>query len=148
VHGIFSLENLRRCILDPPRSCARLHKMALSWFAAAAQNPRTTREYRAILAGNAAMLHAADGAVARALEYINQATALLPERVSYRVAQAEYLIRLGRLDEAKTAIDLVAAEPLPADTAAPTHEANILKLRDLYNKAAKEKRVGLPPPGQ
>lgn len=148
VHGIFSLENLRRCILDTPRPCARLHNVALSWFAAAAQNPRTTREYRAILAGNAAMLHASDGDVARALEYINQATDLLPGRVSYRVAKAEYLIRLGRLDEAKAVIDLVATEPLPADTTASTHEANIRKLRDLYDKAAKERRTGLRPPGQ
>jgi tetratricopeptide (TPR) repeat protein len=148
VHGIFSLENMRRCILDPPRSCAWLHDMALSWFAAAAQNLRTTREYRAILAGNAAMLYASDGDVARALEYINQAADLLPERVSYRVAKAEYLIRLGRLDEAKAVIDLLAAEPLPADTAASTHEANIRKLRDLYNKAAKARRVDLPPPRQ
>lgn len=148
VHGIFSLENLRRCILDPPQPCARLHSAALSWFAAAAQNPRSTREYRAILAGNAAMLHAADGKVARALEYINQAADFLPERISYRVAKAEYLIRLGRLDEAKTVIDLVAAEPLPADTVASIHETNIRNLRDLYNKAAKARRVDLPPPVQ
>ena len=145
VHGIFSLENLRHCILDTPKPCAPLHNVALSWFAIAANNPRTSRDYHAIIASNAAMLHAEAGDVARALEYINRAAALLPDHVSYRIARAKYLIKLGRLDEAGRAIDFIAAEPAPTDTPTSVHELNIRKLRELYNKAAEKKHGGLWP---
>jgi len=91
------------------------------------------------------MLHAEAGDVARALEYINRAAALLPDHVSYRIARAKYLIKLGRLDEAGRAIDFIAAEPAPTDTPTSVHELNIRKLRELYNKAAEKKHGGLWP---
>ncbi|MBI3441564.1 MAG: hypothetical protein HY052_07160 [Proteobacteria bacterium] len=143
VHGIFSLENLRHCILDPPKPCKALHNVALSWFAIAAKNSRTSQDYRAIIVNNAAVLQAEAGDVSRALEYINQAVALLPDHVSYRVTRAEYLIKLGRLDEARHAIDLIAAEAAPTDTPVSVHESNIRKLREMYNNAAEEKHGSL-----
>lgn len=140
VHGIFSLENLRHCILDPPESCARLNNIALSWFDIAAENPRASRHYRAIILSNAAMLRADADDISRALEYINQAAALLPERVSYQIAKAEYLIRLGRLDEAGQIINLISAGPTPKDTPGKLHYENLFKLKTLHEKASNEKR--------
>jgi hypothetical protein len=140
VHGIFSLENLRRCMLDPPRSCAGLHDIALTWFTLAKRNPRTSRDYHAVLAGNIAMLYADAGDMANALDYIDQAVALLPDHVSYQVARAEYLIRLGHLEEAGRALDFIASTPAPPEVPVPMHESNIRKLREMYDKAARERR--------
>lgn len=138
VHGIFALENLRRCILDPPRLCAGSHDVALTWFTLAEKNPRTSRDYHAVLAGNTAMLYADVGDMSNALHHIGRAVALLPDHVSYQVARAEFLIRLGYLDEAGRAIDLIASTPAPPDTPVPIHESNIRKLKEMHDKAINE----------
>jgi len=146
VHGIFSLENLRHCILDPPRSCMLLRNVALTWFTIASRNPATTRNYRAILAGNTAMLYADIGDVERALTYMNQAVDLLPEHTAYRIGRAEYLIRLGRLDEARRVIDLITAGSPPTDSPISEYESNIRKLEELFNKASKKTESNKSPP--
>lgn len=145
VHGIFSLENLRHCILDTPRPCSALHDMALKWFTIAADNPHTSRDYRAVIDGNTAMLYADAGNIEKAFVYINRATLLLPEHSSYQVAKAEYLIRLGRLEEAKQIIDRLAVKPVPSDTSAAEYEANIRKLQKLYKKQIKETPISHQP---
>ena len=86
------------------------------------------------------MLRADADDISRALEYINQAAALLPERVSYQIAKAEYLIRLGRLDEAGQIINLISAGPTPKDTPGKLHYENLFKLKTLHEKASNEKR--------
>lgn len=134
VHGIFSLENLRRCILDPPRPCAGLRDVATAWFVSAEKNPRTSRNYHAVLAGNAAMLYADKGDMVNALDHIDQAVALLPDHLSYQVARAEYLIRLGRLEEAARVIDFIASRPTPPETSARLYDSNIRKLREMHEK--------------
>lgn len=145
VHGIFSLEQLRHCILDAPRTCSPLQDEALNWFAIAADNPHTSRDYHAVIDGNTAMLYADIGNVAKALMYIDRASVLLPEHSSYQVAKAEYLIRLGRLEEAKHIIDRLAVKPVPSDTSAAEYESNIRKLKELYDKKTKETPVSHSP---
>lgn len=140
-HGIFSLENLRHCLLDPPRPCTPLRGMASTWFTMAMENPATSRDYRGILAGDAAMLYADNGDTERALEYIDFALSYLPEHISYRLAKAEYLIRLGRLDEALRDIDHIVSDPPPTDMLRSAYESRIRALREAYDKAAKHRHA-------
>jgi tetratricopeptide (TPR) repeat protein len=144
-HGIFSLENLRHCLLDPPRPCTPLRGMASAWFTMAMENPATSRDYRGILAGDAAMLYADNGDTERALEYIDFALSYLPEHISYRLAKAEYLIRLGRLDEALRDIDHIISDPPPTDMLRSAYESRIRALREAYDKAAKHRHATRSP---
>jgi len=136
VHGVVALENLRRCMLEPPQPCAPLRAAGLKWFTAAAENTRTARDYRAILANDAALLYAHTGDLARALEYTNRAVELLPKHIPYRMGKAEYLIRLGRLDEAARTIDDIETETDVMNTQASMHGPQLRALKTLYNNAA------------
>jgi hypothetical protein len=96
VHTLVSLENLRHCLRKPESSCESLRSLANDWLQAAADNPRTLRQYRAIIARNAAELRAEVGDFESALRYISRAVEHSPEFLAYRLAQVEYMIRSGR----------------------------------------------------
>lgn len=110
VHTVVALENLRRCVIDTPRVCAGLYANALSWLTIAANNPRSSRDYRAIMFRDAAMLSANQGNYDRALHYVEMAAELDPGVLTYRLAKAEYLIRTGRLGQARLMLDALQAD--------------------------------------
>jgi tetratricopeptide (TPR) repeat protein len=143
VHGVVALENMRRCMLEPPQPCARLRAAGLKWFAAAAANTRTARDYRAILSNDAALLFAHTGDLVRALEYSNRAVELLPKHIPYRMGKTEYLIRLGHLDEAGRAIDDIETRTDVMNTRASIYGPQLRKLKALYNEA--EIKRDIPP---
>jgi hypothetical protein len=105
VHGVTTLESLSDCILDQLDYCAALKKDALVWLKIAANNPRTSSSYRAIVLSKIARLYASDMDFIHAYEYINLASLAAPSRLAYQLGRIEYLIRLGRLGEAKQLLD-------------------------------------------
>jgi protein O-mannosyl-transferase len=102
VHTIFSLEDLRRCVLTPPQTCRSLRPEAVAWHLAAIENPRSANEDRAILFKNLALFSAEGGDYPRALGYIEKAATLDPGRLAYRLGTVEYLVRTGKRDDART----------------------------------------------
>jgi tetratricopeptide (TPR) repeat protein len=108
VHAVVSLESMRQCVSNPASKCASMLDYVLAWHKLAAENPRTSRTYRAVIAAGAARLAASRGNYDVALSYIQRAASLAPNELSYHIGEVEYLTRLGRLREAiqrRTEID-------------------------------------------
>jgi len=101
VHAVVSLESARHCVLKPGSACARMFDDVFAWHQIAADNPRSSHTYRAVIAAGAARLAASRAHYELALSYIQRASALAPEELSYRIGEIEYLIRLGRWEAAK-----------------------------------------------
>jgi tetratricopeptide (TPR) repeat protein len=110
VHTVVALEELHRCLIMSPDTCSELHQFAVEWYTVAAKNPRTQKDYRAILNNDAGMLFAQRGEYERALAYMTEAAALLPAHTPYDLRRVEYLIRLGRLTEARDLLDKVTSQ--------------------------------------
>jgi len=139
VHGIVSLENLSRCILNPSSACHSLENIALTWFSFAAENPRTSTTYRSIMQIEAAKLYARAGDNKRALDYASQAMDGSPNMLSYQLAKTEYLIRLGRLAEARTMLDRFEKTESEDFIQYSANKTALEELSRMYEKAIKTK---------
>jgi protein O-mannosyl-transferase len=137
VHGIISLENLSRCIVNPSSTCLSLEKIALSWFNIAAENIRTSKTYRSIIQIETAKLYARAGDDKRALDYASQAMHGSPDMLSYQLAKTEYLIRLGRLAEARTMLDRFEKTESEDFIQYSANKAALEELSKMYEKAIK-----------
>jgi len=100
VHEIVSLENLRTCILEPPRACESLKSSAKGWLTSAGTNPRTSNAYRAIALSGLAQLFAADGKLDQAYRIVSDAEAIDPSQPWYRLQRIDYLLRSGHRRDA------------------------------------------------
>jgi protein O-mannosyl-transferase len=130
-HGIMSLDYLHDCILNPPNTCAPLYDKALSWFTTAATNQNTETEYRAIIFADAASLFAVKKNYEKALEYIGPAIRIDQNRLYYRLQKTEYLIHLGRFDDAKSVIDRIDADKARYRLQLHSHQ-------DMYSRLLKQ----------
>jgi hypothetical protein len=133
VHTIFSLELLRKCVLDSPRPCHDLRDLTMRWHSAAAANPRIPSDFHGIVFHNLALLSADRAEYLAAYNYLLQASEKAPERIAYQIGQVEYLIRLGKLPEAEQRLEQVIRSARPADVIA--HGPSIERLRNLLGKA-------------
>lgn len=105
VHGLTSLENLSTCIRNQPDYCGTLQKDALLWLMTATDNPQISARSRAILLSHIAQLYASENDLIHAYKYINRASQADPSRLAYQLGRIEYLIRMGKLNEAKQLLD-------------------------------------------
>lgn len=140
VHAIVSIENLTRCLLEKPHLCGSLRLEALEWLTAASDNPRTSSVYRALIMGNAAKIYASLNDHQHAYEYIDRAAALAPDELSYQLGRIEYLIRLGRLEKARSLLDAHDARQAEPDTGVAADRETILRLEEMYKKAVGNRR--------
>ena len=85
VYGVVALDVLTNCIINNVIACNSLRHDAIKWLDSAAENPRSTIEYRALIAFNAAKLHAYTGDTQRALTYIEDANRLVPGSAYYKL---------------------------------------------------------------
>lgn len=137
VHAIVSLENLRRCIVNAPYTCRSLQNRALGWFAAASGNSHTSKEYKAIILSDAAVVYSHVGDFKHALEYASRAVQLAPDMLSYQLARTEYLIRTGHLVEAKKMLDRFGKEQSANNIQYAVNKITIQQLSDMYKNAAR-----------
>jgi hypothetical protein len=100
VHAVVSLESARHCVLNPGSACTEMFDHVLTWHEVAADNPRSSHTYRAVIAAGAARLAASRANYESALSYIQRARSLAPDELSYRIGEVEYLTRLKRWDAA------------------------------------------------
>lgn len=107
VHAVVAFEHLTRCLTSGQPSCRHLQVPALDWLILATENPRTGKTYRAILAANTARLYALQNEFQRALEFMELAASLSPRHLPYRLAQIDYMLRLGQAGKAVEAMDQV-----------------------------------------
>ncbi|MHB8535114.1 MAG: tetratricopeptide repeat protein [Sulfuricaulis sp.] len=128
-HGITSLDTLHDCILNPPNTCAPLYDEAMSWFTAAATNRNTSPEYRALILADTASLYAWKNNYKKALEYIGPAIKTDPNRIFYQLLEADYLIHVQRLDEAKIALDRIERDNARNRFGSPSHLSMYIGLR-------------------
>jgi hypothetical protein len=138
VHGVSSLESLSKCILNPPYYCRTLQKDTFVWLMTATNNPRTSSAYRASLFSDIAQLHASNLDLVRAYEYINYARQTAPYRLAYQLGRIEYLIRLGKLDEAKRLLDNYNQLKPGNSIERRANEETIAYLQKMYQESAKE----------
>ncbi|MDH3514054.1 MAG: hypothetical protein OEM83_04195 [Gammaproteobacteria bacterium] len=109
-HTVVSFENLTHCLTSKQPSCQSLLSPALDWLGLGLKNPRTGKIYRGILAANAARLHALREDYRRALEFMDLASAQSPRHLSYRLAQIDYLLRLGLAGKAADTMEQLKQE--------------------------------------
>lgn len=140
VHTVVALENLRHCVIDTPRVCGSLEADAMHWTGIAAGNPRTSDDYRAILARDAAMLFAHRGDYDRALRYMEQAADLDPGVISYRLAKTEYLIQTGRLDQAGSMIEALRGDVMRHPRFTGPNRETLDELARMHARAAEKSR--------
>lgn len=135
VHGMFSLDTLRDCVLKTPYSCRSIQNEAMEWFTAAGMNINVPDKYRAQIFYNTALLYADMKNYHLGLDYINKALIIRPDIIFYRLKKAEYLISLGRLQDAKIQMDGVYAKlKNPYYPSTPENKETYNKLLTLYNK--------------
>lgn len=119
VRTVVSLENLRRCIVEPPQPCGATHALALRWHTIALQNPRSSGIYRGLIAASAARLAASQGQPQLALEYMNRAIEFAPGQLSFRLGALDYLLQLDQLGPANLMLQTIHHTDWPrADWAA------------------------------
>ncbi|MCR4297325.1 MAG: hypothetical protein NUV75_01030 [Gallionella sp.] len=126
-HGIMSLDHLHNCIVAPPHACRSAYRETLDWYTSAASNNKTSPEYHALILSNTASLHAWKKNYQRALEYIVPAIQTDPNRLYYRLLEAEYLVHLARLDEARVRMDIIGKNK-------SLYRLQLLSHKDMYNK--------------
>ena len=114
VHGVATMDKLTKCVTEHIALCKPLRRNAIEWLVSAAQNTRTAPEYRALISADAAKLYADIGDYQRALSYITAATQLFPSTVFYRLGKTEYLIKLGRVEEANTMLNSIEESGIPS----------------------------------
>lgn len=140
VHTVVALENLRRCVIDTPQVCALLQADALAWLAIAANNPRSSNDYRAIVLRDAAMLNAHQGHYDQALRYMEQAAELDPGVLTYRLAKTEYLIRTGHMGQAKSMLDALQLDVAPFPRYSTANREALDALARMYKQATEKPR--------
>ena len=138
VHGVVSFENLRRCVVMPPHACISLREKATQWIVLAADESQTSHDYHGILAANAAQLLADTGDYMQAYQYMNRASAELPDLMSYKLAKAEYLLRLRCLDQAKTVIEQIEQMKQNKNAYNLTNQTSLIRLKEIYNASQKQ----------
>jgi len=143
VHTIGALDMLRRCILERPDICQRLAVQGLKWHIIAANNPATTTTYHALLLGNAAELYAARSEYPSAVEYVGRAGDVLPNVLFYKIRKAEYLVKLGHLDEARAVLAAILATDADSD-ARFFNRVALLDVVQAYNEAAETGKTPHP----
>lgn len=137
VHGVVSLDNLRRCVVMPPHACVSLREEATRWSILAADESQTSRDYRGILAANAAQLFADTGDYRQAFNYMNRASAKLPDLMSYKLAKTEYLLKLGCPDQAKPVIEQIEQMKQNKNSDNLTNQTSLIRLKETYNALLK-----------
>lgn len=135
VHTVVAVDNLRRCITIPPHTCAPLTDDAIDWTTAAAHNSRTSSDHRAIVASAAAVLYASVDDLDSAYRYMSLASLLLPDKLSYRITAAEYLIKLCRLNTADKLIFELHEQHKKTSLRFDADDKDIRRLRDLHDRA-------------
>jgi tetratricopeptide (TPR) repeat protein len=140
VHTVVALENLRRCVIDTPPVCALLQADTLVWLTTAANNPRSSNDYRAIVLRDAAMLNAHQGRYDQALRYMEQAAELDPDVLAYRLAKTEYLIRTGHLDQAKSMLDALQLDVVYFPRYSTANRETLDTLTRMHAQAAQKSR--------
>jgi hypothetical protein len=138
VHGIISLENLRRCIVTPPYPCGSLRQHATKWLTVAADESRTSHEYRGILAADAARLFASAGNYKLAYTYMKRASAEFPDLISYKLGLAEYSLRLGCLEQTKFKIEQIEQIAQQKTALNQTNQASLDELKEMYSALVKQ----------
>jgi tetratricopeptide (TPR) repeat protein len=134
VHGVVSFENLTRCALTPPYTCGGLREQAKQWLSVAADESRTSSNYRAILAADAARFFAAAGDYQQAYTYISRAAAQFPYLPSYKLGVAEYALKLGCFEQVKPMIEQIE-QMLRINPPNQTNQASLDKLKEMYNSS-------------
>jgi tetratricopeptide (TPR) repeat protein len=140
VHTVVALENFRQCVIGATRVCAHLQADATGWLTVAANNPRSSNEYRAIIYRDAAMLSAHQGEYGQALDYIEKAAELEPGILTYRLAKTEYLIRVGRLGQARLMLDALQTDVAHYPRFSATNREALDALARMYAQAAEKSR--------
>lgn len=140
VHTVVALESLRRCVIGTPAVCAPLRTDALAWLTIAANNPRSSNDYRAISFRDAAMLSAHQGHYDQALRYMEKAAELDPGVLAYRLAKAEYLIWTGHMDQAKSMLDALQRDVARFPRYARSNREALDALARMYRQAAEKPR--------
>lgn len=138
VHGITSLDNLRECILTPPYHCRSLYPQALEWSVIAAANTKTSPEYHALISSNAGELFAGKEQYNKALEHMTAAADTAPDKIYYKLRKAEYLMQLGRLNEAKAVLNNISASGPELQLQLVSHQNLYDSLLDRYRDLHKK----------
>lgn len=107
VHSVVALNKLTECIINKVPHCQTLKTDAIEWLETAAENTRTTPDYRAFITADAAKLQAYNGNYSNALAYIDIASQMFPNTLYYKLGKAEYHIRLGQRGKAETILDAI-----------------------------------------
>lgn len=142
VHGLTSLENLSTCIRNQPDYCGTLQKDALVWLKTATDNPQLSARSRAILLSNLAQFYASENDHIRAYEYINLASQTDPSRLAYQLGRIEYLIRLGKLNEAKKLLDNYNHSEIWSRTERKANANTVTILLEMYQAMVLKKHGG------
>jgi tetratricopeptide (TPR) repeat protein len=138
VHGVVSLENLQRCVVTPPHACDALREKATQWLIIAADGSETSHTHRGILAASAAQLLSYTGDYRRAYEYVNRASAVFPYLVSYRLGKAEYLLKLGCREQAKTVLEQIEKMKQLKYKYNTVNQTSFKRLTEIYNASLKQ----------
>jgi hypothetical protein len=138
VHGVISLENLQQCVVTPPHACDALRGKAIQWLIIATDGSETSHAHRGILAASAAQLLAYTGDYRRAYEYINRASAEFPYLVSYRLGKAEYLLKLGCREQAKTVLEQIEKMKQLKYTYNTANQTSFNQLNEIYDASLKQ----------
>lgn len=101
VHTLAALDALGQCVMKKSGICQQLTKPGLRWHAIAADNSSTTNTYHALILNNTSELHAHMSDYTAAMVYIDRAIQAVPDVLYYRLKKTEYLVKQGRLDEAR-----------------------------------------------
>lgn len=112
--------------------------MAAQWIILAADESQTSHDYRGILAANAAQILAYTGDNMRAYEYMNRASAALPDLMSYKLAKAEYLLKLGCPDQARPVIEQLEQMKQRKNTNNLTNQTSLTRLKEVYSALLKQ----------
>lgn len=131
VHEIVALENLRVCVLNPPRACRDLSDQARDWLATASTNTRTSKTYRAILLSSLARLYAATNKLDHAYIAATEAEGLDRSHLWYSLQRIEYLVTAGKIQEARALFALTAPVFDTASKRDPKLQHTITTLREI-----------------
>jgi tetratricopeptide (TPR) repeat protein len=140
IHTLASLVGLGHCIIDDPDMCKRLSKQGLKWHIIASDNPLAAKADNALILNNAAELYAHTGDYATALTYIDRAMQVLPDVLFYRLKKIEYLINLGRMDEAQSLLSSIDNIDSENDIRFFNNRATIESVRNMYTETIRKQR--------
>ncbi|MCR4346786.1 MAG: tetratricopeptide repeat protein [Sulfuricaulis sp.] len=140
VHTVVAVENLRRCVINTRQVCGRMLSDAQDWVTTATNNLRSSNGYRAIMLRNAAMLSAHQSDYDQALRYMEKAAELDPDILAYRLAITEYLIRTGRLGQAKLMLGTLQADVVQFPRFSAENRGTLDALAKMHAQAVEQSR--------